>query len=592
MTAIRSSVRLLAAIAFAAAIGAGPALVADQGKSGDSTDWGCGGHPTTAASVSGTTPDRKVFHAEQAWHNWWYLNRPTLLAELSYRAAGPPPADANPPAPEKWRDEVRAALRDAIDDPTVSIASEAALGLGRGADPHDAEFLSKFAADTHRQANVRRRAALGVGLLPVDPATSKSVRDAMNSVLRESIGNNDDRLELWADAAYAMGLRGDKSAVPLLADFLQRHRNTHDADHSGGVHREVMGAATGALGLLGDAVVTPDLVDALEDHSGDGNLKERRTLVAAFAAYALARLGDRTALPALRGAAGDERVGVRRAALLALGPLAEPNDPDTVGLLVATLASEKDDITRCMAAISLGRSGATAAPAALRAAYGTGAPTVRAYVALALGLFSRRSADRDVNAFLLAELTSNHDTYETGALSIANGLARNLPAVRRLTEIASTEGENEMRSHAAFALGLLWTEGAQPNVLLDLARDGAPIVRHEAGLALGLARRRDGVDALIQVVQKGKGLPERGSAAVVLGRIAGPEAAPVLLKILRDEHELNSLRTCAAHGLGLLLDRTEGSKLGRIGADVNWVNEISHRWMPTEVIDQMLLIMD
>jgi HEAT repeat protein len=454
--------------------------------------------------------------------------------------------------------------------------------------------LVDVAGDVRREQNVRRRAALALGLLPVEPATAKAVRDTLFSVLFESVGNNDDRLELWANAVYALGLRGDEAAVPRLAAFIARHLEWNDADHEHGVHREVMGGATGALGLFRDPVLVPNLVAAMKDGSGQGNLRQRKTMVSTFAAYALARVGDKSALPALREAVGDERSEVRRGALLALGALTGPKDAETIALLAGVVAADKDDTARGFAAISLGRSGADAAPDALRAAFASsGSPSVRSYAALGLGLSARVRPDRAVNEFLLAELLAKHDTYETGALCIANGLAVNLASAVKLTEIARGPGERTMRSHAAFALGLLGAENVPPQVLIELvASGGDPVIRHEAGLALGLARRRDGVDALIRVVEDGKGLYDRGSAAVVLGRIAGPEAAPVLMRVLRDEHELNGLRICAAHGLGLLLDDSEGRKLGLIGADVNWVNEINKVWLPTEVLDQMLLIMD
>jgi HEAT repeat protein len=582
--------RAVVAVVLSFGAFAGPAVVADQGKSGDSTDWGCGGHPPTAGSVTHAGQiDKLVKISQEAWHVWWYLNRPTLLAGLSYRAAGP----AGPPAAvEKWRDDARSVLRKAMSDSTASVAAEAALGLGRAGDAGDIEFLAKAVCDTSRPVIFRNRASLGMGLLPLEPTTAKATREAICSVIRESIGQNDDQLAMWGNAAFALGLRGDVAAVPWLADFLAKHRDYSDADHEHGVHREVMGALTGALGLLGDPDVLPELVVALQAQGGDGRTRERRAMTASFAAYAMARLGDRAALPALRKAAADDRLLVRRAAILALGALAEPDDADTTAVLLTVLATEKDAPTRGLAAVSLGRGGAAAAPAALRDAFADGLPMFRCYVALGLGLFSRRKTDAAVDAFLLEQLNATHDAVETGALSIANGLARNFAAAARLAAIATTEGDPEMRSHAAFALGLLGFEAVRPQVLLDLVVSGEPIVRHEAGLALGLARRVDGVDALIQVVQKGKGLHERGSAAVALGRIGGAEAAPVLIKIVKDEHESNQMRTCAVHGLGLLLDRTEGAKLGRIGQDVSWINEINHRYMATEVIDQLLLVTD
>ena len=585
---VRAAVALVVTAGFA-----GTAGVADQGKSGDSTDWGCGGHLATAASLrsgEGTASRTARFATQSSWHNWWFLNRPTLLAELSYRVAGPaPPAQV----PEKWRDDVRAELREQLESSVVPLASEAALALGRGGDPRDAEVLGKIAASDRRQQNLRRRAALALGLLPVedDQASALRTRDRLFGVLQEAVGNNDDRLELWGFAVYSLGLRGDMAALPRLRDFVHRQRRRRDAEDLG-THREVMGAAVATLGLFREPLLVPDLADMLHDDKGSVSLRQRKEMIGWFAAQALARIGDRSALPALCRAASDERVDVRRGALLALGAVAGPADADAIAVLVEALATDSDDPARGVAAVSLGRTAADAAPDALTSAYQSGSSEVRSYAALGLGLFARKTADADVQRFLLEELAGSHDTYEMGALCIANGLAVNLPSAARLTDIAREEGEPTLRARAAFALGLLGMEGVPPQVLLELVRSGDGFLRHEAALAPGLARRRDGVDALIGLVDSDESLPVRRSAAVALGRIAGAEAAPVLLKVLRDDHEVNALRICAAHGLGLLLDRSEGRKLGLLAADVNWVNEINRVFLPTEVLDQLLLIMD
>jgi hypothetical protein len=153
-----------------------------------------------------------------SWHWWWYFNRPCLLSELSYRVAGP---DSAPPVPEKWRDDVRAALRKALDSPTVPLAAEAALALGRGGDSRDAELLVKTAADQHRETKVRALASLGLGLMPVDADAKAAIRarDELLAVAHESVANNDDHLELWANAVYALGLRADEAALPRLDEF-------------------------------------------------------------------------------------------------------------------------------------------------------------------------------------------------------------------------------------------------------------------------------------------------------------------------------------------------------------------------------------
>ena len=37
---------------------AGPQVAADQGRGGDYSDWGCGGHPSTAASQNSGEAER------------------------------------------------------------------------------------------------------------------------------------------------------------------------------------------------------------------------------------------------------------------------------------------------------------------------------------------------------------------------------------------------------------------------------------------------------------------------------------------------------------------------------------------------------
>lgn len=590
---MRMTISIGAGVALAAvSMLAGPRAEGDQGKSGDNTDWGCGGHPATAAELStGTSNGHKgaLFSTQGTWQNWWYLNRPVLLAELSYRVAGPQP-DAK--ATEPWRDRPRAALRKLLDSSVVPLASDAALALGRSGDARDTKALAAIAGDTRRQHSLRRRAVLALGLLDVEAGESAAAaRDTLFGVAQEAVGNYDDRLELWSFAAWGLGLRRDATALPRLSEFVRHYRPRKDSDDHG-VHRDVMAAAVGALGLFKDPLLLPDLADVMADADGAGSMVRRKAVVASFAAYGCARIGDPAALPALCRATLDDRVDVRRGALLAIGAVAGPKDDAAVRALCDVLASDRDDVCRGFAAVSLGRTGADAAPAALRAAYASGSSNVRSFASLGLGLRVRRAPDAQVTAFLLSELMAQHDAYEMGALCIANGLANHLDARRRLAELALRGGETTLRSHAAFALGLLGIEGCPPEVLLELVRSGDGVIRHEAGLALGLARRRDGADALADLVAKGDGLPVRGSAAVALGRIGGPEVAPVLLRVLESDDEMIAMRICAAHGLGLLLDRNEGRRLGLLGADVNWVNEENRVNLLTEFLDQVLIQLD
>ncbi len=74
----------------------------------------------------------------------------------------------------------------------------------------------------------------------------------------------------------------------------------------------------------------------------------------------------------------------------------------------------------------------------------------------------------------------------------------------------------------------------------------------------------------MQQLEKGGSVYAQGSAAVALGRIGGGEAARALVMLLEDERQPGLARGMAAVGLGLVLDRSEGRGLARVGSDLNW----------------------
>lgn len=110
--------------------------------------------------------------------------------------------------------------------------------------------------------------------------------------------------------AYLLGQSGDERAVEPLIDALQDENNG------------VRGAAANALGTLGDVSAAPYLFPLLR-HS-DPQL-------VVWAAFALTRLGQ-DQFPVLAQALGDERVAVRRSAILALQQL---GDQRAIPLLLA-----------------------------------------------------------------------------------------------------------------------------------------------------------------------------------------------------------------------------------------------------------------
>ncbi len=513
-------------------------------------------------------------HVSRHWTGWWYGNRTHLLG-LSYHVDGGPTTSGGdaPPAPLDWRDRAREALRTACDAKRLMVRSEAAVALGRAGDARDTGFLMKMLANRRRKEKVRGRAALGIGLLPttgVPDDVLKDTRAALLSAAREAIGGKDEYLELWSNATYALGLRGDTAAMPALLNFVRRFAGVRDTSNRG-VHQEVMAAGLATLGMLGDTLVRPELERALAAEGKRG--KRRKETLAVYAAQGLARMGSREALAALRAALVEEEPEVRCAAGLALGALAANDDDETAGALASALADDRDLAVRHVCAIALGRVAHASAREALLTAYEDGVERQRPFVVVGLGLFARATGDGDVKAFLRKKLP-DATTETTGALAIANGLARNQAVVPALRDMAKKAGDHTVRSHAAFGLGLL---GARDPATVDVLRkillgQGDPWLRREAAMALGMIGDRGAVDILIDRINKKKKLnqQDQGVSCVLLGRIGDHRAAAPLAKVLLDRRTNAEVQACAAIGLGLLLDRTEGRKLGQVVADLNY----------------------
>ncbi len=530
-------------------------------ESGGPTTGGGGGPGPKTPGPNGTDPNRPKTKGAggiplEHWMRWWQSNRLSIVdvhGRVLDRASTTPSGQPAKPRAELWRAEAQEVLTRALSDPDDDVASGAAIALGKAGDPADAAPLLAVLGNARRGQMVREGAALGLGLLPSESGSS-NVRSALELVASDV--HAPDRLRAFS--VYALGLRGEAASAPFLLDSAR----------SAGATWDIAAAGASALGLTRCAMVREDLERIL---AGPKTARHAETTRRVYAAHGLARLGDAAAVPALREAALDDDVDVRRASVLALGALAPGDDAVTAELLARTLRLDKDRGCRNMAAIALARSGPERAVRELRWAYDNGDALEQPFAAIGLGILARRGKDPEIAKFLRRDLDERANSDLRGALCIAVGLSGDAESAAIVRRIASERGDPEVRAHAAAAIGLLDDREAGAQVLRTMLKDApTPAMQREAAHSLGMLGDREAVTILLGLVKDGGSVFVQGSAAVALGRIGGAESYAPLAALLRDKSSPDIGRAMATVAIGLLLDRSEGRRISAIGADLDW----------------------
>lgn len=266
-----------------------------------------------------------------------------------------------------------------------------------------------------------------------------------------------------ANAAYALGAMGARSAVPLLLGALK--------DSAPNVRSSAANVLKSMRPDAGSGI--PPLVDALKDSDPS---------VRSGAADALAMMGHeaRSAVPSLFDALKDSNPLVRSSAGKALAYI-DPHANGTIPAMIQALKDSDEDV-RSGAADALGTIGAEARSAvsslldALKDPY----PSVRSSAAQALGTVG---TDAKTTAPALVYVLRDSDASVRKSASAA--LARiGTPAVPALIQ-ALKDSEPDVRSGAAVALGDVGSEaGIAIPRLMETLQDKQPGVSESAATAL------------------------------------------------------------------------------------------------------------
>jgi cyclophilin family peptidyl-prolyl cis-trans isomerase/HEAT repeat protein len=430
------------------------------------------------------------------------------------------------------------------------------------------------------EARVRRRAALAVGRVGLPDGVPPLVR----------VMQTDADPEVRQMAAFALGLIGDQSAVePLraaLADPLPL----------------VAGRAAEALGLLNDvasapaigkmvaanaaaaAAVPPD--DARAEVGGGADafklgvyalarLKNYDALSASVlgsdgqprvqwwpVAYALQRIEDKRALPALLTLARAENAYTKTFAVKGLGSL---RDPAAVPLLLPLIDASSATSGAAIEAIrAMGRIGDARGEAVLtKLLYTRGMnPMVRAETLLALG---DSAAQVSVDAFVdflgdplptvrLAALQGfakrDDDTFLTilsgldpdAHWSVRAGLATILGSKdpeRSLPRLTPMLGDTDSRVIPAVltAMTKLKAPGMAKILIEHLGKDD-PGIRAAAAGNIGELKPEGGIDALVAAYKRGEAdliIDTRAAALEALSKYGASAAVPTLRTALADK---------------------------------------------------------
>lgn len=502
------------------------------------------------------------------------------IAVLAGCATTPPPAPPVVSFETKMSWMIRLEDQRVLRDPVAPVSLPAVAQGRRNVVPAPPPLPDLIRLLTDDEARIRRRAAIAVGRVGLPDAVPPLVR----------LLQTDTDPEVRQMAAFALGLIGDQSAVEPLRGAL------------GDLSPLIAGRAAEALGLIGDTASAPMVGKLVAAHAGAAaalapdesreqvdaaagafrlgvyalaRLKAYEPLAAAVlapdgqprvqwwpVAYALQRIEDTRALPALLSLARSDSSYTRAFAIKGLGALKDPSAvPLLLPLIDAAHAMSAPGIEAIRALARIGD--ARGEPLLTKLLYTRGlSPTVRAETLLALGDSAgtvsvdafvdflgdplpmvrlaalQGFAKRDDDSFLTVLSGLDTDSHWSVRAGLASVLAAKDPerALPRLTPMLS-DADARVIPAVLTALTKLKLPGIDQILIERLASDDVGI-RAAAATNLGEVKSDAGVEALLAAYKRGEAdlvFDTRAAAIEALSKYGAPAAVPALRVALRDK---------------------------------------------------------
>ena len=457
---------------------------------------------------------------------------PPPVAENKRNALPPPP-----PPPDLVR---------LLGDAEARIRRRAAIAVGRVGLPEAVPDLVKL-LQADADAEVRQMAAFALGLIG-DPSAIEPLRAAVGDPLPIVAGR----------AAEALGLLNDAASAPVIGKMVAAHAAAAAAVAPDEARAQVNEAADAfRLGVYALARLKNYEALAGSVLGADGLPRLQWWPVA----YALQRIEDKRALPALIALAGAESSYTRTFAIKGLGQL---RDPSAVALLLplidASLASNPSTVEAIRAMARIGD--ARGEPVLTKLLYSRGLnPMVRAETLLALG---ESSGAVSVDSFI-DFLGDPNPTVRRAALQ---AFAKRDDEFLTVLSGLDPDPHWSLRAALATILGSMDAERALPRLMPMLADSDARVVpsvlnaltklkapdlakilfehlgkedvgiRTAAATNIGEARPEGGADQLVAAYKRGEAdlvIDTRAAALEALSKYGASAAVPMLRTALGDK---------------------------------------------------------
>lgn len=503
------------------------------------------------------------FHPPEAttrddyWEIWWYVHRRELVP-LSTHLSYPSP-DSSRRVTDDQMESVLQALDAAAKDKEVDVRVAARLALAKAGNDGVVPRLIEAAQADRGNLKDRAYSILALGVLgkdeaPVTNGDPVQIASYLDGVLHDK----QTEVELKSWAALSLGLIDGPVARARMGRAL-------------GVEsfREQDSMLQSSLAMAAGISRNPELLTPLLGLWNSRKLKLDHSIRAnvLLSLSQCARPGNEDVRELLEDSLRDEVDLVRRAAAMGLGTLLEGTaDRPAVKRIGQILRGDREpvELTRCLDYLAIARIGGK--DAALYAFNRIKNPPLvpdaeDCYAALALGL-SLEESNSGLSRLVWRFDKAAH-IRTRGAFAIGLGLLGSPHGAKVVRDEFRKEDNAQIASHEAIALGLMKDEKARPllegklkstsndelilntaialaminaregalQILLDRLRVPADETRQALLLALGAIGDQTVVPAIVAILNGNDSARVRRFAAVALGQLIDPSAAPVLSRI-------------------------------------------------------------